>query len=398
MNEEDNGDDLGLETKVDLIQETALITSGTGTINQTQSAEASGEINSNGKQPAFSLKVLVKNGLEIIKRGADTFIKVIQRIDINEDTIEIVENEFLLEHNLTGQVQEYSNIYDWGTLYIINKAIASIMNDDITAFMESIISFDFVLGKPKNEDNDKEEVDEEDDDNGNNNGEDNGEDNGNGNEEGNGNNNGENNGNGNEEGNGNNNGENNGNEDANANNNEEDNANNNVDKNEYSYEKNNAYNNKTNYINYIKNKKDSIVWELDSDNDGIADFLEIFKFNTNPFNPDTDGDGLTDLYEVTYLDANKKHSLQVTRLTKQERFKYLFQMDYSPKDLNPLMKDTNQNGINDGEEDFDQDGIINACDLNPYDGLSNYLSDWLNNASGQAPFFRTQQKFCASQK
>lgn len=293
-NNEDNGDDLGQKTKVELQQETALTTSGTGTINQTQSAEASGEIKPNGDKPAFSLKVFVENGLEIIKDGAGTVIKVLQRIKINEDTFETFENEYLLDNSKNGNVQEYTKTYDWGTLNVLNKAMASILGDgDVEAFMESIISFDYVLGKPIIEDIVEEET---------------GNDNGNNNEEENATNN----------------------EDYYYNNNEEeDNATNNEENRPYSYVKTNSYNNKINFINYIKSENDSsIVWKLDSDNDGISDYLEIFKFKTDPFTPDTNGNGLSDLYEVAYHDANQEQNFQIINLTKQERFNYLLQMNW----------------------------------------------------------------------
>lgn len=40
------------------------------------------------------------------------------------------------------------------------------------------------------------------------------------------------------------------------------------------------------------------LMNLDSDNDGLTDYEEIYMYNTDPFNPDTDGDGLTDYEEV----------------------------------------------------------------------------------------------------
>ena len=38
---------------------------------------------------------------------------------------------------------------------------------------------------------------------------------------------------------------------------------------------------------------------LDSDGDGLSDFLEITRYKTHPNNPDTDGDGYTDGEEVS---------------------------------------------------------------------------------------------------
>lgn len=66
--------------------------------------------------------------------------------------------------------------------------------------------------------------------------------------------------------------------------------------------------------------------DLDTDGDGLTDYIETM-IGTNIEMPDTDGDGLTDGQEY-----------------------YLF-------GLNPLKVDSDDNGINDGDEDFDLDGL-----------------------------------------
>lgn len=67
----------------------------------------------------------------------------------------------------------------------------------------------------------------------------------------------------------------------------------------------------------------------DSDSDGLYDYME-FLIGTDKYNPDTDGDGLSDNFEIMGTATN------------------------------PLSKDSNKNGINDGEEDNDNDGLSNA--------------------------------------
>jgi len=42
------------------------------------------------------------------------------------------------------------------------------------------------------------------------------------------------------------------------------------------------------------------LYNLDSDNDGLADFEEYYIYNTNPSNPDTDGDSYKDGLEVSF--------------------------------------------------------------------------------------------------
>ena len=51
----------------------------------------------------------------------------------------------------------------------------------------------------------------------------------------------------------------------------------------------------------VTNTEDSKVIDknLDSDGDGLSDFLEITRYKTHPNNPDTDGDGYTDGEEVS---------------------------------------------------------------------------------------------------
>ncbi|MBQ4400558.1 MAG: VWA domain-containing protein, partial [Synergistaceae bacterium] len=88
----------------------------------------------------------------------------------------------------------------------------------------------------------------------------------------------------------------------------------------------------------------------DSDGDGLIDSLE-YTFGTDPDDPDTDDDGLTDWEELNWLNYN------------------------------PLAKDTDGNGIPDGDEDYDNDGLTNvqegnySTDMAAYDTDSDGLSD-----------------------
>lgn len=91
--------------------------------------------------------------------------------------------------------------------------------------------------------------------------------------------------------------------------------------------------------------------ELDSDGDGLPDYIERgLGFDRN--NPDTDGDGLPDGYEYYYLGTD------------------------------PAKVDSDDNGVSDTDEDFDEDGLTNIEEYerstNPFvadtdrDGLSDY--------------------------
>ncbi len=70
----------------------------------------------------------------------------------------------------------------------------------------------------------------------------------------------------------------------------------------------------------------------DTDEDGLLNYEELY-YGTDLNNPDTDGDGLTDYEEVTITDTD------------------------------PLKPDTDDNGILDGDEDFDEDGLTNIEEM-----------------------------------
>ncbi len=48
----------------------------------------------------------------------------------------------------------------------------------------------------------------------------------------------------------------------------------------------------------ITGRSDEPTLWMDSDDDGICDFDEIYRFFTDPYNPDTDGDGIPDKIEI----------------------------------------------------------------------------------------------------
>lgn len=72
--------------------------------------------------------------------------------------------------------------------------------------------------------------------------------------------------------------------------------------------------------------------ELDSDGDGLPNIYEL-RMGTNSYKKDTDGDGLDDFTE-------------------------LFKVG-----LDPLKRDTDDNGIEDGDEDSDEDGLANLREI-----------------------------------
>lgn len=75
-----------------------------------------------------------------------------------------------------------------------------------------------------------------------------------------------------------------------------------------------------------------VMEQTDTDGDGLTDLYEHI-FGSNKDVEDTDGDGLSDYIEVMIIGTD------------------------------PLYKDTDENGIDDGDEDFDGDGLTNLQEL-----------------------------------
>lgn len=90
----------------------------------------------------------------------------------------------------------------------------------------------------------------------------------------------------------------------------------------------------------------------DSDEDGLSDLQEVISTKTNPNNIDTDGDRLSDYDELEILFTD------------------------------PLKGDTDGDGIEDGEEDYDGDGLTNKYEINcgsdptVYDSDGDKLNDY----------------------
>lgn len=51
-------------------------------------------------------------------------------------------------------------------------------------------------------------------------------------------------------------------------------------------------------VSVEENSPEEVLKNLDSDNDDLSDYEEIYIYKTDPYNPDSDGDGLNDYNEV----------------------------------------------------------------------------------------------------
>lgn len=100
-------------------------------------------------------------------------------------------------------------------------------------------------------------------------------------------------------------------------------------------------------LEYLKTLPHDVLKTMDSDDDEINDYDEIFVYETNPLDPDTDGDGINDFDEI---------------------FTY---------GTDPLIADTDDDGLSDYEEvfvygtdplvaDTDGDGLSDFDEINKY--------------------------------
>lgn len=93
----------------------------------------------------------------------------------------------------------------------------------------------------------------------------------------------------------------------------------------------------------------------DTDEDDLTNIDEINR-GTDPSEADTDGDDLPDGWEVAHgTDPLVSDGLDADRDGLSNALEFTL-------DLNPLRADSNNNGVNDGDEDSDGDGVTNRDD------------------------------------
>ena len=98
--------------------------------------------------------------------------------------------------------------------------------------------------------------------------------------------------------------------------------------------------------------------DYDIDNDTLLNDLEgPDRWNTNPVNNDTDGDRLPDGWEVKYSAQAISEGL-VDNLTLENLG--------ARGPMDPALEDSDLDGIPDGEEDFDRDGLNRTAELNRF--------------------------------
>jgi LPXTG-motif cell wall-anchored protein len=108
----------------------------------------------------------------------------------------------------------------------------------------------------------------------------------------------------------------------------------------------------------IRGRSDEPTIWMDTDGDGIVDFDETNRFHTDPHKADTDGDGIDDKTEIrsyTFL-ANGLFDSLDTRKTDADK-------DGLRAELDP---DSDNDGIPDGSEDLNHNGIVDPSETDPF--------------------------------
>ena len=103
----------------------------------------------------------------------------------------------------------------------------------------------------------------------------------------------------------------------------------------------------------------TITTPLDSDGDGLSDYLELNTYFTDPFNTDTDGDGMPDGWEVKYGFNPKAFGDQYND---SDNDSLTNGMEYK-LGLDPRSSDSDGNGVPDSQEDADGDGLPNRWEV-----------------------------------
>jgi hypothetical protein len=133
------------DTSVTLKETQEANTSGNANMEQNQGVKADGTHN----EETGEIQAGASNKLEIIKEAAKTIVKVLQTISINEQMKEEFEHEYVLEEGDVSNTQEYSHTFNWGTVYILNKVLANLEEDDsVFSWMESLIKLEFSSATP----------------------------------------------------------------------------------------------------------------------------------------------------------------------------------------------------------------------------------------------------------
>jgi len=136
-------------------------------------------------------------------------------------------------------------------------------------------------------------------------------------------------------------------------------------------------------VQYDPDNDETDLLDDDTDNDGIIDGTEDENLNTqwdddetDPLNPDTDGDGISDGTEIGLKESEGEHTYSSDPANPIQGTSFIADGDGASTD--PLVRDTDGDGLEDGEEDINHNGWADNGETDASDPDSD--NDGLNDA------------------
>ncbi|MFN1834890.1 OmpA family protein [Balneola sp. MJW-20] len=142
-------------------------------------------------------------------------------------------------------------------------------------------------------------------------------------------------------------------------------------------------------LDYLRSLDEETLRTLDTDEDGLNDYLELYEYETNPLSPDTDEDGLTDGDEVNNYDTDPNNAdTDGDGLSDGD--------EVNSYNTDPNNTDSDGDGLSDGDEVNDHRTDPNNSDsdgdgISDYDELMTHNTD-PNNEDSDGDGFTDQQE------
>lgn len=142
-------------------------------------------------------------------------------------------------------------------------------------------------------------------------------------------------------------------------------------------------------LDYLRSLDEETLRTLDTDEDGLNDYMELYEYETNPLSPDTDDDGLTDGEEINEYDTDPNNAdTDGDGLSDGD--------EVNSYNTDPNNTDSDGDGLSDGDEVNDHRTDPNNSDsdgdgISDYDELMTHNTD-PNNEDSDGDGFTDQQE------